>query len=85
MTAGLQDKVGPFARSAADAAVVLDTIRGRDPQDPSSFDSHLEDPFTLAIQNLTVGYLPQTPPPVSFGPFRSLAEATLVTQAAFCP
>ena len=31
----LQDKVGPFARSAADATVVLDIIRGADPADPS--------------------------------------------------
>ena len=61
----LQDKVGPFARSAADAVLVLDTIRGRDPADASSFDSHMEDPFTLPIQNLTVGYLPQTPDSVS--------------------
>ena len=62
----LQDKVGPFARSAADAAVVLDIIRGRDPDDPSSFDPHLEDPFSITIQNLTVGYLPETPAAVSF-------------------
>ncbi|KAL3138617.1 hypothetical protein ABBQ32_006381 [Trebouxia sp. C0010 RCD-2024] len=55
------DKVGPFARSAADAVLVLDSIRGRDPADFSSFDSHMEDPFTLNIQDLTVGYLPQTP------------------------
>ena len=61
----LQDKVGPFASSAADAVLVLDTIRGRDPADASSFDSHMEDPFTLPIQNLTVGYLPQTPDSVS--------------------
>ena len=61
----LQDKVGPFARSAADAAVVLDAIRGRDPGDPSSFDFHMDDPFSLSIQNLTVGYLPQTPATVS--------------------
>lgn len=62
----LQDKVGPFARSAADAAVVLDVIRGRDPGDPSSSDTHLDDPFGLDVLDLTVGYLPNTPPIVSY-------------------
>lgn len=62
----LQDKVGPFARSAADAAVVLDVIRGRDPGDPSSFDTHLDDPFGIDALDLTVGYLPNTPPIVSY-------------------
>ena len=57
----MQDKVGPFARSAADAAVVLDTVRGRDPADPSSFDADLQDPFSLNVQSLTVGVLPNTP------------------------
>lgn len=57
----LQDKVGPFARSAADAAVVLDTVRGQDPADPSSFDADLQDPFSLNVQSLTVGVLPNTP------------------------
>ena len=61
----VQDKVGPFARSAADAAIVLNAIRGQDPNDPSSFDSHMDDPFSLSIQNLSVGYLPQTPNIVS--------------------
>ena len=62
----LQDKVGPFARSAADVAVVLDIIRGRDSGDPSSFDTHLDDPFAMNVQNLTVGYLSDTPTTVSF-------------------
>ena len=62
----LQDKVGPFARSAADVAVVLDTIRGRDPGDPSSFDAHLDDPFTMDVTKLTVGCLSDAPATVSF-------------------
>lgn len=61
----LQDKVGPFARSAADAAVVLDVIRGRDPADPSSFDADLDDPFSINVQTLTVGVLDNTPTIVS--------------------
>ena len=57
----LQDKVGTFARTATDAAVVLDAIRGRDPRDPSSFDSRLQGPFGtgsgLDTTALTVGYV----------------------------
>lgn len=35
------DKVGPICRSAEDCAVVLDTIAGHDPLDPSSMDAKL--------------------------------------------
>lgn len=52
-----QDKLGPFCRSAVDCAVILDIIRGRDPDDPSSKDMPFEDPFTVDITKLTVGYL----------------------------
>ncbi|XP_058731896.1 uncharacterized protein LOC131603558 isoform X2 [Vicia villosa] len=51
------DKLGPFCRSAIDCAVVLDIIRGRDPGDPSSKDSSIDDPFLVDITKLTVGYL----------------------------
>ncbi|KAB1199906.1 Glutamyl-tRNA(Gln) amidotransferase subunit A [Morella rubra] len=51
------DKLGPFCRSATDCTVILDVIRGRDPDDPSSRDSPLDDPFVVDITNLTVGYL----------------------------
>lgn len=51
------DKLGPFCRSAADCAIVLDAIRGRDPDDPSSRDIPLDNPFTVDITKLTVGYL----------------------------
>lgn len=52
-----QDKLGPFCRSAADCAIVLDSIRGEDPDDLSSRDTHLMDPFLVDITKLTVGYL----------------------------
>lgn len=52
-----QDKLGPFCRSATDCAVVLDIVRGRDPDDLSSRDSSLDDPFHVDITKLTVGYL----------------------------
>ncbi|XP_019234883.1 PREDICTED: uncharacterized protein LOC109215303 isoform X1 [Nicotiana attenuata] len=51
------DKLGPFCRSAADCAVVLDAIRGKDPDDLSSRDIALVDPFSVDITKLTVGYL----------------------------
>lgn len=57
--------MGPFARSAADAAVVLDAIRGRDTADPSSFTADMEDPFSIDVQSLTVGVLSNTPTLVS--------------------
>ncbi|KAJ4979326.1 hypothetical protein NE237_010106 [Protea cynaroides] len=51
------DKLGPFCRSAMDCAVVLDAIRGKDLDDLSSRDVSLEDPFSIDITKLTVGYL----------------------------
>ncbi|KAG6686663.1 hypothetical protein I3842_11G031200 [Carya illinoinensis] len=51
------DKLGPFCRSATDCSVILDAIRGRDPDDPSSRDGPLDDPFLVDITKLTVGYL----------------------------
>ncbi|XP_027124550.1 uncharacterized protein [Coffea arabica] len=51
------DKLGPFCRSAADCTIILDMIRGKDPEDLSSQDIPLVDPFTVDITKLTVGYL----------------------------
>ncbi|CAN6464615.1 unnamed protein product [Victoria cruziana] len=51
------DKLGPFCRSASDCGVLLDIIRGKDPEDLSSRTIHLEDPFSIDISKLTVGYL----------------------------
>ncbi|KAK0588723.1 hypothetical protein LWI29_004656 [Acer saccharum] len=51
------DKLGPFCRSAADCAIVLDAIRGKDPDDLSSKDIPFGDPFSVDITKLTVGYL----------------------------
>ncbi|KAK9166855.1 hypothetical protein Scep_002046 [Stephania cephalantha] len=51
------DKLGPFCRSAVDCALVLDAIRGKDPDYHSSRESLLNDPFTVDITKLTVGYL----------------------------
>ncbi|XP_022143480.1 uncharacterized protein LOC111013354 isoform X2 [Momordica charantia] len=51
------DKLGPFCRNAVDCAVILDVIRGKDPHDLSSVESPLDDPFSIDISKLTVGYL----------------------------
>ncbi|KAG7028327.1 gatA, partial [Cucurbita argyrosperma subsp. argyrosperma] len=51
------DKLGPFCRNAIDCAVILDVIRGKDPHDLSSVESFLDDPFSIDISKLTVGYL----------------------------
>ncbi|XP_077228171.1 amidase family protein [Tasmannia lanceolata] len=51
------DKLGPFCRAATDCAIVLDVIRGKDPDDLSSRDLFLKDPFSIDIKKLTVGYL----------------------------
>ncbi|XP_051136133.1 uncharacterized protein LOC127254857 isoform X2 [Andrographis paniculata] len=51
------DKLGPMCRSAADCAIILDVIRGKDPDDLSSRNIPLSDPFAVDITKLKVGYL----------------------------
>ncbi|MQL77972.1 hypothetical protein Taro_010396 [Colocasia esculenta] len=51
------DKLGPFCRTAKDCAIILDFIRGKDPDDLSSRNIFLKDPFSIDITKLTVGYL----------------------------
>ncbi|KAK6147921.1 hypothetical protein DH2020_018833 [Rehmannia glutinosa] len=51
------DKLGPFCRNAADCAIVLDAIRGKDPDDLSSRNIPFSDPFAVDITKLNVGYL----------------------------
>ncbi|MCO5550412.1 hypothetical protein L7F22_003897 [Adiantum nelumboides] len=51
------DKLGPFCRSASDCVIILDTMRGRDPNDISSKNMNLKDPFAIDVRKLTVGYL----------------------------
>ena len=54
----LQDKVGPFCRAASDCALILDAIRGRDPDDVASLDVALDNPFRVNLTGLTLGVLP---------------------------
>ncbi|KAJ3671784.1 hypothetical protein LUZ60_007863 [Juncus effusus] len=51
------DKLGPFCRSASDCAILIDVLRGKDPDDVSSRDLSIQDPFSVDITKLTVGYL----------------------------
>ncbi|KAK6924590.1 Amidase signature domain [Dillenia turbinata] len=51
------DKLGPFCRDAVDCTVILDAIRGKDPDDHSSREVSFGDPFSVDITKLTVGYL----------------------------
>nr|XP_017250543.1 PREDICTED: glutamyl-tRNA(Gln) amidotransferase subunit A-like [Daucus carota subsp. sativus] len=51
------DKLGPFCRSASDCAIILDAIRGKDPDDLSSRNIIFDDPFMVDITKLSVGYL----------------------------
>lgn len=69
-----QDKIGPFARSAADCAVIIDILRGKDPEDRSSKNIHLEDPFLMDVTKLTVGYLPDADMEVKFESLLQLME-----------
>ncbi|KAG0558086.1 hypothetical protein KC19_10G003700 [Ceratodon purpureus] len=52
------DKIGPFCRSAEDCAVIIDILRGKDPDDWSSKNIYLDDPFAMDVTELRVGYLP---------------------------
>lgn len=65
-----QDKLGPFCRSAADCALVIDAIRGIDPDDPSSRHVGIDDPFEVDIRKLTVGFLKDAEMEVSISTFR---------------
>jgi amidase len=43
-----QDTIGPFARTVADAAMVLSAIAGPDPRDPATLDSGITSPVDYA-------------------------------------
>jgi Asp-tRNA(Asn)/Glu-tRNA(Gln) amidotransferase A subunit family amidase len=51
------DKLGPITRSARDAALVYDAIRGRDPRDPSTADAPFPFDPTSPLSDLNVGVL----------------------------
>jgi Asp-tRNA(Asn)/Glu-tRNA(Gln) amidotransferase A subunit family amidase len=51
------DKLGPMTRSALDAALVYDAIRGRDARDPSTVDAPFPFDPTSPLSDLTVGVL----------------------------
>ncbi|KAF3444141.1 hypothetical protein FNV43_RR13831 [Rhamnella rubrinervis] len=47
------DKLGPFCRSAVDCAIILDVIRGKDPDDAVI---PLDDQLSVDVTKLTVGF-----------------------------
>lgn len=51
------DKVGPITRSAKDAAMVFDAIRGSDPEDPSTRDGAFNYKANVPVETLKVGYM----------------------------
>lgn len=70
------DKIGPLTRSAEDALLVLDAIRGADGQDPSVLEAPLHyTPNQKANRSIRIGYLKE-----SFDsdyPFRAQDSASL--------
>lgn len=53
------DKVGPIARSAVDAALVFDAIRGADAGDPSSRDARFRAELDVDLKQVRVGVVDQ--------------------------
>ncbi len=51
------DKIGPIARSAEDAAVVFDALRGTDTDDPATINAPFNYPDKIIPQNIRIGYL----------------------------
>lgn len=51
------DKIGPISRSAKDNAIILEAIRGKDPEDASTIDAAFYPDFTQDVKNMKVGYL----------------------------
>ncbi|NQW10975.1 MAG: amidase [Alphaproteobacteria bacterium] len=69
-----QDHIGPFARTAADAALVLDAIVGADPLDPASVRHPLSPPRGAGLDGLAVAVVrgfhtgdPQATPEIAAG------------------
>ncbi|MEW5314883.1 MAG: hypothetical protein WDW38_006345 [Sanguina aurantia] len=56
------DKVGPLTRSVADAALLFDVLRGKDPNDQDTCNVKHPDPFSgsISVSNMTVGYINTT-------------------------
>ena len=53
------DKIGAICRTVEDCALVLDVIRGADPDDPSSIDMPFEFDATRSVRGMRIGYSPK--------------------------
>ncbi|HKK09388.1 MAG TPA: amidase family protein, partial [Bacteroidales bacterium] len=51
------DKIGPISRSAKDNAIILQTIRGADKNDPSTIEAGFSPDFRKDIRKLKVAYV----------------------------
>lgn len=51
------DKIGPMARSARDCAIVLQSIIGLDPDDPTTVEAGFYIPAYKNLRNLRIGYI----------------------------
>ncbi len=53
------DKIGAICRTVEDCALVLNVIRGADPEDPSSIDMPFEFDATQTVRGMRLGYSPK--------------------------
>ena len=53
------DKIGAICRTVEDCALVLDVIRGADPDDPSSIDMPFDFDATRTVKGMRIGYSPK--------------------------
>ncbi len=51
------DKIGPITRSAEDAAIIFETLRGRDKDDPATIDAPFNYPRHINPRDIRIGYL----------------------------
>src|SRR5690606_8977107 len=51
------DKIGPITRSAEDAALVFEAIRGKDPADLTTVDAPFNYQPQRSLQQMKIGYL----------------------------
>eukprot|EP00210_Caulerpa_lentillifera_P009624 g9180.t2 len=58
------DKIGAFCRTAIDCAIVLDSLRGADPNDSSSIYAPMTNPQSIKPHKLTIGYTVNSDPDV---------------------
>eukprot|EP00803_Ostreobium_quekettii_P008399 evm.model.scf_171.2 EVM.evm.TU.scf_171.2 scf_171:9813-21952(+) len=51
------DKIGAFCREATDCAIIVNAMRGKDPEDMSSVIAPPIDPQDVAVEDMRIGYI----------------------------